>query len=160
MNTKNLLDDIFKTSDDQVSTFMDALQGIIQEDRSRSPSDIEKIQSGKPDTILSAEQIVQVSGFIRVMRGWDGEDYYWHFAPATPKKPWKVSIDRVVYALAKVMSGWIPPSTPVKIWLPYADWEIKEVTFKAMGLKTLWNVTQRDVTQMSLKALEVLNTLV
>ena len=161
MTSQNLLDDIFSVQPEQLATFMDAIQDAVQNDfKNMQADDVEKIKSGEPDRVKPAEQVEQILGFVRVMRGWDGDDYVWHFAPArSQQRPWKVEIGYVVYAVAKVMNIYVPSTVEVKIWLPYEEWDIKEVTFKALGLRSVWNVSQRDIDRMSVQSLEVLNTL-
>lgn len=160
MGSQNLLDEIFATRPEQIETFMGAIQEAVQNDLSTmQASDVERMKSGVPDQVLAPEQLEQTLGFVRVTRGWDGDDYVWHFAPARNQRPWKVEIGKVVYAVAKVMNIYIPAAVEVKIWLPYQEWDIKEVTFKAISLRAIWNVGQKDIDRMSVQCLEVLNTL-
>jgi hypothetical protein len=160
MSSQNILDEVFGAQPEQIETFMDAIQEAVQNDlRGMAADDVDRIRGGQPDRIQVPEQVEQVLGFVRVARGWDGSDYVWHFAPARNQRPWKVEVGRVVYAVARVMNIYIPSSVEVKIWLPYQEWDIKEVTFKAMGLRSIWNVGQQDIDRMSVQCLEVLNTL-
>jgi hypothetical protein len=152
---KNLLDDIFNTPEEQVETFMEAIKSLVAD-----PGDYSRVVSGAVDQVSAPELVDQQSGYIRISHGHHGEDYVWHISAFHPKKPWRVSIDRVVYAIAKVMNGVIPQTIEVRIFLPMADWDLQEITFKAMGLSVAWNVNGTSIAKMNLKLFEVLNTLV
>lgn len=149
---KNILDDVFNTPDEQIETFMDVLKSnnVVADNRF----------SGTPDQIEAPELIDQTSGFIRIQHGYHGEDYVWHISAFHRQKQFKVSIERVCYAIAKVMNTVIPQTTEVKMWLPMKDWEIDEITFKAMGLKSAWNITAQNLNKLTAEVFVVLNTLV
>jgi len=154
---RNLLDDVFGKSEEQIETFVEAISDAITDP---NKDDIDKIKSGEPDKISAPEFIDQTSGFIRVSHGWHDADYVWHIAPNHIKKPFKISAERVVYGIAKVMNEVIPQDCEVKIWLPYADWDIQEYTFKAMDLRSHWQVSEEAIGKMNLNLFELLNTMV
>ncbi|NDC22605.1 MAG: hypothetical protein EBZ49_00520 [Proteobacteria bacterium] len=152
---KNILDDIFNTPEEQVETFMEVIKPLVTD-----PNSFSRVTGGQPDQISAPSLVDQVSGWIRIQHGWHGEDYVWHISAHHTKKPFKVSIDRVVYAIAKVMNDVIPQTVEVKIWLPMQDWEIQEITFKAVDLASSWNVSEESINKLNLKLFEVLGTLV
>jgi hypothetical protein len=155
----NILDDVFSTSEKDVGTFMDAIKEAIAKDVDES--DLERIKSGKPQGIKAPENLTeQVSGFIRIFRGWHENDYVWHISPAHSKRSWRVSIERVIYAIAKTMNETIPSRVEVKIWKPYADWDIKDITFKAINVRSEWSLSDEDMNTITIRLFEILNTLV
>lgn len=151
----NILDDIFNTPEEQVETFMEVIKPLVTD-----PNSFSRVTDGKPDQIAAPSLVDQVSGWIRIQHGWHGEDYVWHISAHHPKKPFRVSTERVVYAIAKVMNDVIPQTTEVKIWLPMQDWEIQETTFKAVGLASVWSITDDILNKLNLKLFDVLGTLV
>jgi hypothetical protein len=156
---KSVLDDVFKAPEENVETFYDALKGAIQEGVQRS--DVERITSGKPEAVKDSHSyVLQTSGFIQIDHGWHNEDYALHIRPITTRKPWRVTTNRVIYAIAKVVASTIPNHVEVKIWPPQPAWEINEITFKAIDLKSEWSVSTHDLEKMVAKMFEVLNTLV
>lgn len=155
---KNLLDDIFNTTDDEVETFMDAIAPLVKD---AQKDDLGKIAKGEPEQISAPESLIdQVTKFISIQHGWHDKAYVWHFAPSHPKKPFKYPLDRVVYGIAKAMNDVIPSNVEVKIWLPYADWDIQEITFKAMDLKDEWSVTDAIISKLTEGLFEILNQMV
>jgi len=150
----NRLEDIWNTPEEDVETFMEAIKPIIGD----SP-DYNRIVSGKPDEIQAPELTEQISGDIRIQHGWHGQDYVWHIA-ANPKKPFRVSDERVIYATAKIMNDTIPQDVRVNIWLPFQDWDIREFTFKAFGLEEKWSITEKALEKLVANLFEALNTLV
>jgi len=159
MNDEDILKRVFETPEKDVETFMEAMKpndpNNSREERFHDPR-----IGGKPDQIKAPELSDQKSQLIRIQHGWHHEDYVWHICPWHHKKPWKVTLERVIYATAQVMNQTIPHNVEVKIWLPMRDWEIPEVTFKAIGLSHQWNVNDKAIGEMNLKLFEVLNTLV
>jgi hypothetical protein len=149
-----ILDDIFNAPEEQVETFMEAIKpSVVSPEFSRMAQD-------RPDQISIPELAEQVSGLIRIQYGYHGEDFVWHICAPHPPRPFKVSDDRVIYAIAKTMNAVIPNTVEVKIWLPMSDWEVREFTFKAMNLKACWNISGKELEQLNIKLFEVLNTLV
>ena len=116
--------------------------------------------SGKTDTVKAPVLIDQISGKIRIQHGSDSDDYVWHISTTDYRIKWKVSEERLIYALAKTMNEVIPPRIKVNIWRPMSDWDIQEYTFKAFDLQNEWSVTRKDIEKLTVKLFEVLNTLV
>ena len=154
---KNILDDIFSKTEEEVETFMDAVQASIGED---DRSDFDSKFDDKEFAVATPEFLMQESGDIRIAHGWHGSDYVWHISTRHPKIPFKVDAKRMLYGVAKTMNDTIPDSVEVKIWLPYADWDIQEYTFKAIDLKSCWQVTGKVIEGMNLKMFNILNTMV
>ena len=155
---KTIWEDVFGTPEDQVETFLDVIKdkgGVVDPEA----SDFSRIVNGVADRIEAPNLVDQTSGFVRIQHGWHGKDYVWHISPIKSRRSWRVSVDRVIYATAKMMSGSIPDDIEVKIWKPYLEWEVKEITFKAIGLKDRWAFSQSVMDKMHLKLFEVLNTL-
>jgi len=161
-----LLDDVFGAPEEDVETFMDLLSSnevVVNKGAPSMESIARSAAEDRPDQISYPVLVEQLSGLIRIQHGTHGEDYVWHIAPYHPKKHvvnYKVSVQRVVYAIAKIMSEGLPSHIQAKIWLPYADWEIQEITFKAMGLNNEWSVNAKTIDAINLKIFETLNTLV
>lgn len=153
-DNQNILDQVFSTPEEEVQTFMDVIKESVEE-----ADAMREVVDGKKADIKAAELRTQQSGYIQITHGWHGEDYVWHICPFEKRKPWKASIERVCYATAQVMNEVIPQEIEVKMWLPYADWDIKEITFKAIGIAECWNVQEKDLRRMTLRLFEVLNTL-
>lgn len=158
---KSVLDDVFARPEKEVKYFVGVMAAPV-EDMTKlgaKGTDIERITSGQPEKVRAAVFAQQVSANVQIEHGWDGDDYVWHIEPAQRRK-WASSVDRAIYATAKVMSGVIPDTVKVNIHKPYLDWEIKVFTFKALGLKRCWNVSKADIDVMNLRLFKVLNTLV
>ena len=157
MEEKNILDDVFKTPEEEVETFVEAMSELITDPNT---SDASRIVHGRPEKISYPELVIQRSGLIGIQHGWDGQNYVWHISPIHPKRPWKVSMDRVVYSIAKTMNTVIPNTTTVNFWLPHQEWEIAEITFKALDLKNVWSISNGDLEEVNKQLFEILNTLV
>lgn len=155
MADEDLLRDLFKKEEEEVETFMDAIKENVHEDRVHDPR-----VNGAPDQISYPELVDQHSNFIRIQHGWHHEDYVWHIAPRSERRLWKVSLEKVIYACAQIMSPAIPPEVQVGIFLPNREWDIPEITFKAVGLKSQWNVQKKTVESLVDKLFETLNALV
>jgi hypothetical protein len=154
---KNILDDVFSRSEEELETFMEAVKENIGQD------DMGDFHSKFDDKEIGAETpdyITQESGNIRITHGWHGTDYVWHMSTKHPKIPFKVDAKTMLYTVAKTMNDTIPSSVEVKIWLPLADWDIQEYTFKAVDLKSSWQITQKAIEALNLKLFNVLNTMV
>ena len=64
-----------------------------------------------------------------------------------------------MHAIALTMNKVIPNSVEVKIYMPMAEWDIQEYTFKAIDLRNQWNVTEDMIEDLNNSLLEVLNPL-
>lgn len=151
---KSILDDVFGKTEEEVETFMDAIKSQVT-----APDKYSRMAEDRPDQVSAPELTDQISGDVRVQSGFHDMDYVWHIS-CNPKKKWKGSIDRICYAIAKTLNDVIPQTVEVKIFLPYADWDLQEITFKAIGLRDCWSITDQVITDLNLKLLQVLNTLV
>jgi len=157
---KNILDDVFKKPEPEVRYFSEVMRTPVSSGAKKvRKSWAAQAASGKTDSIKAAVFTRQISGGVAIDHGFDGSDYVWHIEPG-PRRQWKVTMDRVIYAIAKTMHGVIPDNVKVNIFKPYLDWEVKVVTFKAHGLGDCWNVTPKDITDLTLRLFEVLNPLV
>lgn len=157
MKPEDILKQVFGQPDSQIQTFMDVIKPNVTDP---NDSEVSRIVRGTPDQIAAPELAEQRSGFIRIQHGWHDQDYVWHVSPWHERKPWKVALERVVYACAQVMNSVIPKSTDVRIWYPHNDWQIPEITFKAIALRAQWNVRDEHLQKMTDKLFEILNTLV
>lgn len=113
-----------------------------------------EVVSGEPIRYQTPAYSTDEDNWIECVHGYSGDDYLWHISPRRARKQWKVSSDLVITHLAYVMSHFIPSSVEVKIWAPYMDWDIKEITFRAVGLKDSWAFDENklpDVVQALLK---------
>jgi hypothetical protein len=158
---KNLLDDVFTRPEKDVTYFVGVMAANSQAAKmpGKSQSFKQKLQSGEPEKMRAAVFSTQQAGNVVIQHGWDYEDYVWHIEPAARRK-WATSVDRAIYATAKAMKDVVPDNVFVRIFRPYADWEIKVFTFKAIGLKQCWNVTPSDIERLNLNLFKVLNALV
>ena len=156
---KSLLDDVFQAPDKYIQTFRDAIEELI-EDPNSDDEDTQKVVLARPDPYAMPELTEQRAGFIGITHGWHDQDYVWHISPFHPKRPFKVPLDRAVYGIAKTMNDIVPAKCEVKIWYPYAEWEIQELTFKAIGLREFWTITEAAITELNLKLFTLLNALV
>jgi hypothetical protein len=115
--------------------------------------------SGKVETVAVPEFAKQESGMLAFEHGWMQEDYVWHMQP-TRGRDWRVSDDRVIFAIARVLDTAIPRDMQVNIYPPYDDWDIKAYTAKVLGLRAAWNMPPGVITRLTEKLFAVLNTLV
>ena len=157
-----LLDRIFQTPDEDVETFAD----VIKKEAETSPAgsfDKDFLAKAAKGEQVGIEKTYrpkeQVQGFIRIISGWLGADFVWHIGPAHPKKPWKVSLDRVIFAMVHTLNKYLPKEQRVDIFPPYQDWEIPEVTLKAIGIKNEWWVDEKELEKLNLEFMKVLNPL-
>lgn len=161
--SRNILEDIFSTPEEGVEQFVDALDELLS-DRALPTSDestLRQLVSGKPDKVQAPKDLThQVSGFIRIFSGWHNDDYVWHMEPAAIKRPWKVSMNRVIYAAAKTFNEVIPKHVEVLIFEPPYDWEMKTLTFKALDLAHVWSISDSDLEKLTNELFGVLNPLV
>jgi hypothetical protein len=157
------LEEFLRTTQEEAETFLDILQEVIQDKNIGLNHDDElarRIVSGKPDVINTPKKFEQhVSGFIRIICGWHRDDYVWHIEPAAIRRSWKYSLERIIFIIAKIMNENLP-DVEAKIWPPQTDWELKTVTFKAIGLANEWSFHPSDVDKINKKLFETLNTLV
>lgn len=157
------LEALFETDPGQVQTFVDVLVDKIGGDYTDHPHDgefVRKLVSGQPDEVKAPKLLTeQISGFVRIFHGWHDEDYVWHIEHASIRRPWKVSIDVIVYLIAKTMQDLLP-DIEASIWLPQLDWELKSVTFKALGVRGEWSFNEEDVTKINAKLFEILQPLI
>lgn len=161
---KSVLDDIFGTAEEDVKTFSDILrdeEALESLSETAAGQDLKDVLTGKPRPAIDDHSFkMQQSGFIGIEHGYHSDDYVWHLQPLRANKSWKVSLNRVAYAIAKTLNTVIPNSTEVKIFYPKSDWDIQAFTFKAVGLKNVWSVSHRELDAVTLELFKVLNTLV
>jgi hypothetical protein len=156
---RSLLDDVFNRPEKEVKYFVGMMAANAEKDAPASRQRKNLAGAGATAQMTPAVFLTQMAGNIQIQHGWDGDDYVWHIEPANKRK-WNPSVDRAIYAAAKTMKDVIPDDIFVKIFRPYADWEVKVFTFKAIGLKERWNVTQDDLNRLNLSLFKVLNALV
>lgn len=155
---KNILDDVFKRPEPEVRKFSELMRTPV-EAAPTGLSGVDWAKRGGTERIAAFVPQTQQSGGILIQHGWNGTDYVWNIEPA-PRRRWKVSLDRVIYAVAKTMNQTVPPNVRVNIFRPARDWEVKILTFRAYGLGECWNVRKRDVEEMTIRVFSVLNPLV
>jgi len=157
------LENLFSPSQADVETFVDVLTekiGAEYETRPHEGNLLRKVVSGEPDRVFFPKMLSeQISGFVRIFHGWHDDDYVWHIEHASIKRPWKVSIERVVYMVAKTMHDNLP-DVEARIWLPQGDWELKSISFKALGVSGEWSFHEEDVARINAKLFEILQPLV
>lgn len=172
---KSILDDIFETEEEQVKSFADILIGDTEESKEAKKAvlsrkvekgslvdgqDASKFEQAEPDKISAPTLKVLRSGFIEMSCGWHKDDYVWHIKPWHAKKQYRVTIQRVLYAIAKCMRETVPDNTDVDVFMPNYKWDIPEITFKAKDLLNVWSVKDADLDKLNDKLFEVLNALV
>lgn len=160
--SKNLYADIFKAPEEDVKTFAEVMKFHNKEkprDLSISQSGFDYVMSGQTERVAVPEFVKQESGMMAFEHGWMQEDYIWHMQPKRGK-PWKVSPERVIFAIMKTMDTVIPRDMRVNIYPPDEDWDIKAYTAKVLGLRAAWNVPESDIARLTEKLFNVLNTLV
>lgn len=154
------LESFFKATDEDVSTFADALKEL---NKGVSPPDISvtrRLMSGKPDKVVAPRRFQEsLSGFVRIFHGWHRKDYVWHVEHASVRRPWKVPIDRVIYMIAKTMHEVLPDVHAV-MFPPHFDWELKTVTFKALNLSEEWSFSDDLVEKANNRLFDILNKVV
>lgn len=110
--------------------------------------------------VESPEFKTQEMNAIRISHGWHGSDYVWHISTKHPKIQFKVGQRDLLAVVAKTMNEVVPSNVEVKIWLPFADWDIQEYTFKAIDLKNCWQVSDKAIEGLNIKLFNALNTVV
>lgn len=166
--TKNLLDDIFGQEEEDVAAFADTildthkeiLSRTVSKDSPLSGKEENKFNQAEPDKVDAPTLKIARNNYIEMAHGWHSGDYVWHIKPWSPKKQYRVTLKRVVYAIAKAMNEVIPSHIKVDIFLPNYKWEIPEITFKAEKLLDEWSIKDKDITNLNEKLFEVLNALV
>ena len=155
-----LLDRIFNTPDEQIETFADVILDRTGTEDLAKDEFAEKVVKGDPQQIEQVKMVEATNKFVRITSGFNQDDYILHVGPAHPKKPWKVTTDRVIFAAVHVWNKHIPREIVVDIFPPYSDWEIQEITFKAHGLKKEWSVDENDLKKLTLELFDVLGELI
>lgn len=162
MSDDNLLENIFSVSDDDAQTFMDVMSDNIEAKSDEISDDLRRIaisgKDGKTEKIINPEYDTIIVGAIKIEKGWHADDYVWHISDH-PRRPFRVAQGKVVHAIALTMNKVIPNSVEVKIYMPMAEWDIQEYTFKAIDLRNQWNVTEDMIEDLNNSLLEVLNPL-
>jgi hypothetical protein len=160
---KALLREIYDTPKEDVEQFFEAIsQNVSEELFPGAPKESSrKLISGKPDAVKGPKNLSQeVSGFVRIWSGWHDDAFVWHIEPAQIRRPWKVSDQHVMYAVAQTMNKVIPKRIKVDIWKPQRDWEIKTFTFKAQEIRLEWSIQEEDLQRLTRLLFEVLAPMV
>lgn len=162
---RNLYSAIFKTKELDVRTFADVMRRELSKEGVKKPKGVagaafDEVAKGDAKKVATPKFTTQSSGFIQIEHGWHQDDYIWHIGTNHPRKDWKVTQDRLVYAIAATLDTIIPKNTKVNIHPPVVDWEIKEYTVKALDLKSVWNISNDDISRLTEKLFKVLNALV
>lgn len=163
---ENVLDRVFSAPEEDVETFMELLeqnQVLVNKNAPTMESIARSAAEDRPDQISYPKLVEQVSGLIKIQHGPHDDDYVWHMAPYVPSKKiinFKVTANRVAYAIASVMQNHLPPKITAKVWLPYADWDIQEHTFKAMGLNADPLFQKMHIDKINADLFRTLNSLV
>lgn len=160
---KALLREIYDTPKEDVEQFFEAISQNVSEDLfpGAPKESSRKLISGKPDAVKGPKNLSQeVSGFVRIWSGWHDDAFVWHIEPAQIRRPWKVSDERVMYAVAQTMNKVIPKRIKVDIWKPQRDWEIKTFTFKAQEIRLEWSIQEEDLQRLTRLLFEVLAPMV
>ena len=156
----NRLQEIFGKTEEDLEMFVDTLVNNAVVDPEMEPM-LESAKANLTTPISSPRFVEQISGYVRIQHGYAEEDYVWHIAAFHQKKVinFKVSIDRVIYAIATIMRAHLPTDTKAKIWRPNSDWDIQEITFRALETKDLWQFNERLIEEINKELFESLNTL-
>lgn len=149
MANNNLLDEIFDAKEEDVETFADV---IGMGEHKFAANEVARVRK-------TSEFQVSRQKNIEINCGYHESDYVWHIKPWHKKKPWAVSIDRVVYAIAKILHELIPHDVQIETYLPASDWEIEEVTIKALGGMSHWSLREEDFQKVTGQMFEILNPL-
>lgn len=162
---RNIYSLIFKAKEVDVRTFADIMRKELKKDAPKAPDGVvagafDEVTKGDPYKIKTPEFTRQINGNVQIEHGWHHDDYVWHIGTTHTRKVWKVSQDRLVYAVASVLDTAIPRTIKVNIFPPIADWEVKEYTVKALELQSAWNVPASAITGVTETLFKVLNTLV
>jgi hypothetical protein len=151
------LEEFFKATDGEVSTFVDVLKQHHGELEDRDLFVARKLASGQPDKVIAPKRFTMaLSGFVRIFHGWHNKDYVWHIEHAAIRRPWKVPLNRVIYIIAKSMHD-ILPDIDATIWPPQYDWELKTITFKALNLSNEWSFSEDLIEKINNRLFDLLN---
>lgn len=160
--SKNLYADIFNAKEEDVKTFAEVMK-LHNAEKPGTPGiskkGIDSVMSGKTARVAIPEFVKQESGMLMFEHGWMQEDYVWHIQPRSGR-PWKVSQERVLFAIMKTMDTVIPRTMRVNLYPPDEDWDIKAYTVKVLGLRAAWNVPDSDIHRLTEKLFNILNSLV
>jgi len=162
---RNLYYQIFKAKEIDVRTFADVMRKEMVKGAPKTPKGVNagafsEVVDGSPQKVQAPKFSKQTSGLVQIEHGWHQEDYIWHIGTSNPRRDWKVSQDRLVYAIAATLDTVVPRTIRINIYPPVADWEVKEYTIKAMDLQSAWNVPQSSISALTEKMFKVLNALV
>lgn len=154
------LESFFKTSDEDVGTFVDVLKQHMGDVKDNDLSFSRRLLDGKPDKVSAPKRFQEsLSGFVRIFHGWHNNDYVWHVEHAAIRRPWKVPLNRVIFIIAKTMHDALP-DIEATIWPPQANWELKTVTFKALNLSKEWSFSEDTIEKINARLFEALNKVV
>ncbi len=160
-NNKNILDDIFGAEEEDVGTFAETILGQeVSGDSGALGSHASDFNSKQPTPIESFTPKLSRNGYIEMSHGYYDGAYVWHIKPWHPKKQYRVTIKRVLYAITKTMNEVIPSHVQVDVFMPNHKWEIPEISFKANKLMDQWSIKDKDIKDLNEKIFEVLNELV
>ena len=145
-----LLEVVFGMEDEEVETFEELLALHPQ------------ILGAKEESLeVTAKFKTEEQGKISLTHGHHERNYVWHIKPDPLKsKGWKVSISRVLYAIAVINNKWMPNSVIIDLSPPDEQWDIKEITVKANDALDNWAVSEETLTKVTGQFFEVLNSLV
>lgn len=164
LQNKRFLDEIFSAKEDDVRSFASIIMASKKEVSNAEvniDSDLIESANGKDMTVeTSASLKKERSSYIEIEHGWHEGDYVFHIKPWHPKKQYRVTIMRVIYAIAKVVDSYLPKTVKGDIYPPSKQWEIPEITFKALGVQDNWAVRDTDLEKIKIDLFEVLNKLV
>jgi len=160
--SKNLYADIFSAPEEDVRTFAEVMKLHNKEKPkgiSVSQSGFDEVMRGKVERVSVPVFTKQESNTLSFEHGWSGEDYVWHMQPRSGRG-WKVTDERVIFAVMKTVDTVIPRTMHVNIYPPNLDWDIKAYTVKVLDLRVAWNVPEADLKRLTEKLFDVLSTLV
>ena len=132
MSRSSLLDSIFNAPEADVEVFAD----VVQDLREKFSPDFQNQIGIRADNRFSRE----VKGLIQIEHGVHDTHYVWHICPAHPKRPWSVSMNRVLFAIAQCLNAYLPTDLIVDMMPPDKQWEIKEITVKVNNATNHWAI--------------------
>jgi hypothetical protein len=146
----NLLQQIFEADKEQVETFSDFVEKNVNKITEEESFRLKK----------TAKLVTEQQKLIGITHGTHESSYVWHIRPIHRKRPWAVPVKNVVYAIGKVFHEYIPHEVLIDIFLPNSEWEIEEITVKALEVMDHWSITEDTLPKVTGQLFEVLNTLV
>lgn len=146
----DLIDEIHKASDEDVQYFSDIIGNVGKEF-----SFNEKYRLNRTAKFKEEKQKL-----IKIVHGTHESHYVWHISPLHPKRPWAVSMDRIRYAIGKILNDRVPHELVIDIFLPDASHDIDEITIKANDAANHWSMSDREFQRITGQFFDVLNTLV